>query len=102
LEETFPTRYQQFVKTYPDEYESIFEDTLSALGSIDSDDIDELKGQIDELNEIADTYGIYTEHYRDEVRTKIRSLEDAIRHDQLDEDFYNDYIPGDSFSNYSF
>jgi len=107
LENTFPTQYRNFVETYPEEYEALFKEAISALSSVDSDDIDELKDNLRELEQITDSYGIDTEDNQYEINTKIKELENNLRRDELDYDTdYDyeefDYVPQDSFPFNSF
>jgi DNA polymerase III delta prime subunit len=107
LEETFPAQYRQFVESYPEEYEGLFKDAISALSSVDSEDVDELKDNLRELENISDSYGIDTQYNQEEIEAKIKELEYNLRRDELDYDTdygYDEfeYEPGDSFSSYSF
>lgn len=107
LQETFPNQFKAFAESEPDVYEAIFEDTVSALGSVDSDNIEELRDNLRELEDISDCYGIDTEYHREEIRFRVQELEELSREDDLEYEtdyghYESDFDPADPFSSYSF
>lgn len=94
IESHFPSKFEQFRDNNEDIYYDIFIDIVSSISTSDTDEIETMTINLEQLNSIDSDYGFDTFEERREIEKKIEELEQQqeYNYDEYDE-FPDAYFP---------
>jgi hypothetical protein len=92
IKNSFPEKFEKFKEKNEDAYYNIFDEVVSGLTFSDSDDIDDLRSKLDNLNSIEYDFNFDTYEERREIENKIEQLEFEKNSYEYD-DFPYEYYP---------
>lgn len=93
IENSFPEKFQEFRENNEDIYYDIINDVVSGLTLSDSDEINDLRSKLDNLNSIENDFNFDTYDERSEIERKIEQLEfeeNKYEYDDFPYDYYID------------